>query len=83
MPIKQLRTPNAELTRYASQERCVARAETMRSAFFQINNLRRTHRATPKAAFSTNFSPLAPGSGLRTTNASANGTTTNDERYSH
>src|SRR5260370_1123467 len=32
---------------YASPKRCVVRGEIMRSAFFQINNLHRTHRATP------------------------------------
>src|SRR5258708_35935983 len=50
MPItsnSEPRTPNPELPHYASQKRCVATGEIMRSAFFQINNLHRTHRATP------------------------------------
>src|SRR5258708_1380569 len=43
---------------------CVSEAQSVRQEFFRFNNLHRTHRATPKPAFSTTFSPLAtPGSG--------------------
>ena len=35
-------------TRYASQKRCVARGQNLRSGFFRFNGLYRTHRPTPK-----------------------------------
>ena len=45
-------------TNYASQKRCVAKHENMRSGFFRLNNLNRTHRAAPKhVAPTTNYEP--------------------------